>query len=92
MPKFTWNDEVRVLQPVSAPDRRGLRESVIGIFGQRPPASHFAQFPVRYSVEFADGEALDLHEDDLAAGEAPDAGGRGEGSAESGFVRDGGGS
>lgn len=72
MSKFTWGDDVRVLRPTSARDRWGQSASVIGVFEQRPPGSHFDRFPpgTVYAVEFADGEALDLHEDDLAAGSA----------------------
>lgn len=89
MSKFTWGDDVRVLRPTSARDRWGQSASVIGVFEQRPPGSHFDRFPpgTVYAVEFADGEALDLHEDDLAAGSAAGERRSDDGEALPGLIR-----
>lgn len=74
MPKHTYDDVVRVRRPSYAPTRWGQRAWIIGVFEDRPPGRHFDQFSagVVYSVEFEDGEAIDIHEDDLEPCLAPD--------------------
>jgi len=66
MPNFKYDDIVRVsgdsdIQP--GPSRKAW---VVGIF-EKSLGSHFDQFPpgVVYSVEFENGSATDVHEDNL---------------------------
>lgn len=67
MPRFTYDDIVRTVAGAPAELRPGARSNVIAVFETRPDGSHFATFPdgVIYSVEFEDGEAIDVHEDYL---------------------------
>ena len=69
MSKFTFDDMVRV-RGDAAPGslRRGQKASVTMVFlpGDRS-GSYFAQFPpgIVYSIEYEDGESVDVHEDFL---------------------------
>ncbi|MFC7379518.1 hypothetical protein [Brevundimonas sp. GCM10030266] len=64
MPRFTYDDVVRTVTSAPVELRPGARSNVIAVFETRPKGSHFAAFPdgVIYSVEFEDGEAIDVHE------------------------------
>jgi len=64
---FTYDDFVAVRCDAPVTFRPGQRASVIAIFGSEDPirkTGHFSQFPAGtvYSVEFEDGEALEIHE------------------------------
>lgn len=68
LPKFTWNDLVRVAS--NSPDkwRPGAVASVVGISeesGRR--GSYLDEFPcgVVYTIEFADGSSVDVEEASL---------------------------
>ncbi|NDI87665.1 hypothetical protein [Undibacterium crateris] len=65
MPKFTYNDIVRV-RPDSEGTSRPDRAWIVGIFEDRP-GSYFEKFPegVVYTIEFEDGSSIEVHEDDL---------------------------
>jgi hypothetical protein len=67
MAKFDYDDRVHVAASADKKYRPGEVASVIGVFEDRPSGSHFAQFPngVVYTIEFEDGDALDIHERDL---------------------------
>lgn len=68
MPKFTYDDIVRVLLHASCKNRRGARGWVIAVKTEdKQKGSYFNRFPAGtiYSVEFEDGEAIDVHESDL---------------------------
>ena len=67
MAKFTYSDDVRVRAEGPAPLRAGETGSVIAVFETRPEGSYFAEFPpgVVYAIEYADGAAVDVHEDHL---------------------------
>ena len=70
MNKFTFDDTVRVKNDAPGPLRGGQKASVIMVFlPQDRKGSHFDQFPtgVVYSIEYADGEATDVHEQFLEA-------------------------
>ncbi len=65
MPKFTYNDIVRV--KVTAPlQLRRDRACIVGIFEDRP-GPYFDKFPtgIVYTIEFEDGTSDEVHEDDL---------------------------
>ena len=66
MPKFTYNDVVMARPTAGSHLRPGEKAWVIAVIDNRV---HFPlkQFPlgVVYSIEFEDGEAVDVHEDDL---------------------------
>lgn len=64
---FTYDDFVLVRSDVPEAFRPGQHASVIAIFGPDDrirKAPHFSQFPAGfvYTVEFEDGEAIDIHE------------------------------
>jgi hypothetical protein len=68
MNKFTFDDTVRVKKDAPIPLRGGQKASVIMVFlPQDRNVSYFDQFPrgVIYSIEFEDGESIDVHEDSL---------------------------
>jgi hypothetical protein len=70
MNKFTFGDVVRVKNDALSPLRQGAKAWVVMVV--LPPnrnGSHFDQFPpgVVYSIEYEDGESVDVHEDFLEA-------------------------
>jgi hypothetical protein len=71
MAKFTYSDDVKVKTEAPPPLRAGAVGSVIAVFETRPEGSYFAEFPqgVLYSIEYADGAAVDVHEDHLEPAE-----------------------
>jgi len=71
MAKFTYSDFVRVKAQAPAPLRAGATRSVIAALATRPEGSYFDEFPqgVVYSIEYADGAAVDVHEDHLEPAE-----------------------
>ena len=68
MPKFTYDDIVRV-PAASGSDAVPARKAwVVGIFEtDKEPGSYWKKFPpgVAYTVEFEDGSATEVHESDL---------------------------
>lgn len=71
MPRFTYDDIVRTVLDAPAELRPGAKSNVIAVFETRPEGSYFAAFAkgVIYSVEFEDGDAVDVHEDYLESAE-----------------------
>ncbi|MBB4768918.1 MULTISPECIES: hypothetical protein [Xanthomonas] len=69
MPKFNYDDRVRVISGAGASARQGANGWVVGVFESRPAGEYFQAFPegVVYSIEFEDGQALEIHEVDLEA-------------------------
>jgi len=67
MPKFTYNDVVRVTQDAVGGPRRD-RAWIVGIFEDRP-GPYFDKFPegVVYTIEFEDGTSGEVHENSLEA-------------------------
>lgn len=67
MNKFNYDDVVRVKDGADEALRPGKTAWVIGVFSDRPPGKHFQEFPpgTVYSIEFEDGDAIDVHEDNL---------------------------
>jgi hypothetical protein len=67
MPKFAYNDIVRVKQDAD-PQLRRDRAWVVGIFEDRP-GPYFNKFPagVVYTIEFEDGTSDEVHEGTLVA-------------------------
>jgi hypothetical protein len=68
MPKFTYNDVVRVKDDAAVGLRRD-RAWIVGIFEDRP-GPYFDKFPegVVYTIEFEDGTSGEVHESNLEAG------------------------
>jgi hypothetical protein len=66
MARFTYNDIVKAKPTADKKARPGERAWVIAVLENRTH-SPLKQFPpgVIYSVEFEDGEATEVHEDDL---------------------------
>lgn len=66
---FNYDDMVRVTKDAEAHLRPGSCASVIGVFLERPAGSYFERFPegVIYTIEFEDGQAVDVHESLLSA-------------------------
>ena len=71
MARFTYSDAVRVIADAPESLRPGEIASIIAVFETRPEGSHFVQFPqgVFYSIEYADGEAADIHDAHLESAE-----------------------
>ena len=70
MSKFTYGSSVLVRKDAPEHLRPGQQASVFGVFvPQDRVGSHFDQFApgVVYSIEYADGEAADIHEDFLVS-------------------------
>jgi hypothetical protein len=67
MPKFTYNDIVKVSEDADPLLRRD-RAWVVGIFEHRP-SRYFDRFPdgVVYTIEFEDGTSEEVHESNLVA-------------------------
>jgi len=64
---FTYDDFVKVRPDAPSAFRPGQQASIIAIFSSDDPirrTEYFRQFPagIVYSVEFEDGEAMDIHE------------------------------
>jgi hypothetical protein len=70
MPKFSYDDIVKVRPQAVAEQRPGERAWVIAIFEDRP-GPYFDKFPsgIVYSVEFEDGFATEIHESMLSLDE-----------------------
>jgi hypothetical protein len=66
MPKFTYDDIVKIKETSKSTTRTSERAWVVAVVEDR---IHFPlrRFPagVVYSVEFEKGDAVDVHEDDL---------------------------
>jgi len=73
MTKFTWGDLVQVIEGASAALRPGSFASIVGVSEDRQGA-YFDRFPpgVIYTIEYGDGESVDIHEDELRLIEAAD--------------------
>jgi hypothetical protein len=65
-PRFNYDDIVRVRADASQDLRPGMRAWIVGVFETRP-GPYFDKFPqgVVYTIEFEDGESVDVHESDL---------------------------
>jgi hypothetical protein len=68
VPKFTYDNILKVRDTAKAAERRGEKAWVVGVIDDRARYP-LEKFPpgVVYTVEFEDGEAIDIHEDDLDA-------------------------
>jgi len=67
---YTYNDVVRVRADAPPEMHPGERAWVIGVTAEHERrGSHFKQFPAGtvYLVEFEGGDAIDIHENMLAA-------------------------
>ena len=66
MSKFNYDDIVQVTVDSGIQPALSRKAWVVGIF-EKSLGSHFDQFPpgVVYSVEFENGSATDVHEDNL---------------------------
>jgi hypothetical protein len=66
MAKFTYNDIVRAKPTADRRARPGERAWVVAVLENREQFP-LKQFPVGiiYSIEFEDGNAIDVHENDL---------------------------
>lgn len=64
MSRFTYGDTVRIVMTAPERLRPGAIAWVIGVFEKRPEGKYFDQFPTGevYSIEYEDGEAVDVHE------------------------------
>ena len=71
MTRFTYSDAVRVIAAAPESLRPGEIASIIAVFETRPEGRHFTQFPhgVVYSIEYADGKAVDIHDAHLEPAE-----------------------
>jgi hypothetical protein len=69
MPLFNYDDRVRVSVNADVSIRPGAEAWVVGVLGERPDSPYFASFPlgVIYTIEYADGESVDVHESSLEA-------------------------
>jgi hypothetical protein len=68
MGKFTFDELVLVKEDAPHPLLRGQKASVTMVFLPRDrEGSYFQRFPpgVVYSIEYQDGESVDVHEDFL---------------------------
>jgi hypothetical protein len=66
MPRFNYDDIVRIRETAPTVERRGQKAWVIAVIEDRNQFP-LKQFPpgVIYSVEFEGGDAIDVHESDL---------------------------
>jgi hypothetical protein len=66
MARFTYNDIVRISKTSSPSQRCGERAWVVAVIEDRDrfPLAQFHPGVV-YTVEFENGDAADIHEDDL---------------------------
>ena len=74
-PKFDYDDVVTVRKEANPSVRPGEKGWVVGVFEERPLGVYFEKFPpgVVYSVEFEDGNSIEIHESGLleaSAGES----------------------
>jgi hypothetical protein len=67
MNKFTFDDTVQVKKDAAIPLRRAKASITMIFLPQDREGSYFDQFPsgVVYSIEYEDGESIDVHEDFL---------------------------
>lgn len=68
MNKFNYDDVVRVRSDAHREFRPGERAWVAGVTTEdRRIGSHYEQFPLGtiYTIEFEDGDSLDIHEDSI---------------------------
>jgi hypothetical protein len=65
-PLFTYNDIVNVRLSANPTLRPGAKAWIVSVFETRP-GPYFDRFPQGYvyTIEFDDGESLEVHEDDL---------------------------
>lgn len=69
MPKFNYDDIVRVNVGVESNLRPGERAWIVGITpAERRLGSYYEKFPdgVIYTIEFEGGDSIDVHEDDIS--------------------------
>lgn len=66
MPRFTYDDIVRIRETAPTIARRGEKAWIVAVTEDRRRFP-LKQFPpgVVYTVEFEGGDAIDVHEDDL---------------------------
>jgi hypothetical protein len=66
VPKFNYDDIVRVIANAHTGLTVPKKAWVVGIF-ERSPGPYFSKFPpgTVYTVEFEDGSAIEVHECDL---------------------------
>jgi len=79
MAKFTFNDTVRVKPGTASDCRPGALASVVMVHEESTRwGSYMDRFPAGavYTIEFDDGHALELCEDDLERGAFPSESGR----------------
>ncbi len=69
MPKFDYDNVVRVISNADQKYRPGAIAWVVGVFSKKPSGSYFDSFPegAVYSIEFEDGECVDIPENLLEA-------------------------
>ena len=74
MPKFDYDNVVRVVNYADQRYRPGAIAWVVGVFAKKPVGSYFDNFPegVVYSIEFEDGEYVDIPEMFLEATNSAD--------------------
>lgn len=67
MAKYSYDDIVRIREAAPPSSRPGSRAWVVAVFDDSRPGKAHDRFPpgVVYSVEFEDGECIDIHESDL---------------------------
>lgn len=74
MTKFNYDNIVRVRSDALQKLRPGERAWIVGIATEdRRIGSHYDQFPPGniYTIEYEDGESVDIHESDLEFDEGP---------------------
>ena len=66
MPRFTYDDIVKVRETAPIVARRGEKAWIVGVTEDRTRFPR-KQFPpgVIYTIEFEGGDSVDVHEDDL---------------------------
>lgn len=68
MPRFNWDERIRISDDASAPFRPGTLANIVGIYsGASRRGQYFDRFApgTVYTVEFDDGKSVDIHEDDI---------------------------
>lgn len=68
MSKYTYDDKVKIMKNAPPELRPGSIAWIIAVFEENQrPGSAFDRFPpgVVYTVEFENGEAIDIHESEL---------------------------
>jgi hypothetical protein len=66
MARFTWDDIVRLRASAAHPQRTASKAWIVAVMPDRTDMT-LSRFPAGavYTVEFEDGIAIDIHEDDL---------------------------